>query len=201
LGGAGDPLSAPEESAVNEAKAAVLEEAAGDLHTVELDGPGQLSIQAHTSAPVQLTITNNHSEPRDYALSVMSSGVDLSGLPATLSLASGETRLLTPTLAAGNTNASAYFEVDAISGEDLTDADSAIAEVFVVSQSVPDQPGQGNGLPIAGNPGGASPQGAASGPVTKHRRAHCRKHKKRRHRPKCAKAKKHKPRHRGKTAN
>ncbi|HEU4738786.1 MAG TPA: hypothetical protein VFS54_06860 [Solirubrobacterales bacterium] len=193
LGGAGDPVSAPEESTLEEAEVEELEEAAGDLQTVQLEGPGQLSIRSHTSAPLQLTISNNRPEPRQYQLEVTGSGVSLAGLPDELTLAPGETKTLTPTLSAGAANLSAFLEVDAISGDDLTDADSNITEIFVVDEDVPDQPGQDGG------PTDPGPSAAAIAPVQPaapavQRRLKCKKHfKKRKVRGKvrCVRVKKH----------
>lgn len=179
LGGAGDPVSAPEESTVKEAEVAELEEAAGDLRTVQLEGPGQLSIRSHTSAPIQLKVTNNHLESRVYKLNVTSAGVGLAGLPAQLELAPGETKTLTPTLNAGAANLSAFLEVGAIFGDDLTDADSMITEIFVVDENVPDQPGQGGDSPGPVPGLGTVSAGQTVAPIVQ-RRVKCKKHFKKR---------------------
>jgi len=141
LGGAGDPASALDEAPVEEAETAELKSAAGDLHTVELSGPEQLSIQASTAAPVNLTITNHHGGTRTYDLDTSTEGLSLAGLPGQVTLAGNETRTLPATLSAGAPSDSAFFEVDASSGEPI-DADSAVAEVFVVAHEVADQPGR-----------------------------------------------------------
>jgi hypothetical protein len=196
LGGAGDPVSAPEETVVEEAQTAVLEDAAGDLRTVQVEGPGQLSIQSHSSAPLQFTITNRHTESRVYRLTVIESGVDLSGVPSELELGPGQTQVLTPTLAASDASSSAFLELDAISGNDLADADSAITEVFVVDQAVPDQPGgSGNSPPAGGSGQGAAVRGAEAVVHLPECKKHFRKRKVR-GKVRCVRVKKHHGKHR-----
>jgi hypothetical protein len=141
LGGAGDAAAAVASAPVDEPDNTQLERARRDLHTVELTGPGVLSIQSKTAAPVKLTIANHYDAPRTYSLTTTANGVTLGGVPAQVTLAPQERRTLTATLTAGTANASAFFEVDADSG-DITDADSAVTDVAVVDQDVPDQPGK-----------------------------------------------------------
>ena len=139
LGGAGDAAAPAPVTTSDEPAETELRAAAGDLQTVSFSGPGQLSVQSHTSAPVTLTLVNHRDEPRTYDLAVIAHGVALSGLPSHVTLARNETRLLMPTLRAGSASESAFFEVDA-SSDDPTDADSAITEVRVVDQAVSHQP-------------------------------------------------------------
>jgi hypothetical protein len=141
LGGAGDAAAATAAAPVEEPDSTQLQRDSRDLQTVALTGPGVLSIQSKTSAPLTLDLVNHHDVARTYTLTTTSAGVSLSGLPAQVALAPQEHRTLTVTLIAGTTNANAFFEVDADSG-DITDADSAITEVAVVDQDVPDQPGK-----------------------------------------------------------
>jgi len=201
LGGAGDPGASPDETSVEEPDSNELEEASPDVQSIALGGPGQLSIQSHTSAPISLTIANPHPESRTYHLSTTGEGVELTGLPASVEVGSGETRALPATLTAGAADEDAFFEVDASSAAP-TDADSAITEVMVVDQPIPDQPGISHdppmnvgvtpSLPVAG----PAPSKSARSPLR------CKKHykKKKAHgKTKCVRAKKHRHRHRHST--
>jgi hypothetical protein len=195
LGGAGDPGASPDETPVEEPDSNELEEASPEVESITLSGPGQLSIQAHTSAPIPLTIANPHPESRIYHLSTSSEGVNLTGLPANVKVESGESRTLAATLTAGAADENAFFEVDASSAAP-TDADSAITEVMVVNQPVSDQPGvTHDAAPIGAPPPGPSiaiPSGSTRSPLR------CKKHfkKKKVHgRAKCVRARKHRHRH------
>ncbi len=159
IGGAGDAAgAAPAKTAVDqEVPVADLRKVAGDLETVQLSGPGSLSIQSHTSAPVELTLANRRSQSRTYDLSAIARGVEVESLPEHVTLAAGETRTLRVILKAGDADAAAFFEIDAGS-DDLTDQDSATTSVAVVDQAVADQP------PVTAPPA-ATPQPPGSTPA------------------------------------
>ncbi|MGH3849350.1 MAG: Ig-like domain repeat protein, partial [Pseudonocardiaceae bacterium] len=83
---------------------------------------------------------NHHDANRTYDLAVISRGVGLTGVPSQVTLAAGDARELTAILRAGAPTDAAFFEVNATTANDRTDADSAITEVFVVNETVVDQP-------------------------------------------------------------
>ncbi|WP_433060120.1 zinc-dependent metalloprotease family protein [Dactylosporangium sp. CS-033363] len=141
LGGAGDPVSAPATTAVDEEPSAQdLVAAAPDYHPVTLAGlPGQLAIRSGTSAPLPVTVTNHRDTQVTYRLSVSASGLTVSGLPAEVTLAAGASQTLPVVVAAGPATSAAYLEIDADGGESSNTA-AATTEVYVTDEPVQDQP-------------------------------------------------------------
>lgn len=160
LGGAGDAQAPASVTHADEPPVRVLEDSEGDLHTVEVIAPGQLTIQAHTAAPVAVRLVNHHDQARTYGLQVLAAGgVSLTGLPSRVTLAAGQARTLTAVLKAGDATDGAYTEVDATSDQP-TDQASAITEIAVVDRRVADQPalpGGGSTPPAPKRPPAARP--------------------------------------------
>lgn len=152
LGGAGDPeSSAPTSPPDSEPTAALLLSVAVPLSNVTLASPGELQMQQGTAAPTTVTITNHHPDSATYTLSLTQSGVTVSGLPATVTLAGGETRSLPVTLTAGSTTEPAFFEVDAASTSQATDTGTTVTDVDLEDAPVTGQP------PVVGAPAAVLP--------------------------------------------
>ena len=141
LGGAGDPGAVPATTPLStEAPSADLAPVLRDLQQVTLDGlSGQTTLKTGTTAPLPVTITNHRTAAVTYRLSSVAGGLTVAGLPDQLTLAPGAAQTLQVQVTAGPVTDAAFLEVDA-DGGDSSNTASASTQVYVVAETVPDQP-------------------------------------------------------------
>ena len=140
LGGAGDPVSVPDESSVEEtAEVPELLAVSGDPHAIQIDSPALLTIEQGTVAPVEITLTSDQPEERTYSITSTSSEVDLTQVPSEVTLSAGESKTFTAHLTSDQVTDTGTFSINATSNDPL-DARQSSTEVHVVASQVPDQP-------------------------------------------------------------
>lgn len=141
IGAAGDPQAAPDVTNYAESTATQLHAVETDIKAVTLTSPGQLAVHSNTAAPVSVTVQNQRTTPVTYSLTQLAGGVTLTGLPAQVVLAAGETRTLTGVLTATAATDTAYFEVDAAATPpDPSNNGSTVTTVYVTDETVTGQP-------------------------------------------------------------
>lgn len=160
LGAAGDAQASSDSTPISQEAPASAILPMDDPQSVIITAPGKLTMQAHTSAPITVTLKNQRDVARTYTLTADGNGVSVSRLPATVTLSPGETKTLQPVLTAADPNTQAGLQINADSDEP-TDQSAVITDITVVDRVVPDQPpvppdpvtgGGSNPLPPHGDP-------------------------------------------------